>query len=107
LPIAFDPGFLPAGLWGGQHLIQLRSAFSNHARSAHLMGLACWGRGVKTSIKAQRGDERDLLLSAGRSQLDNTVGAITNQLESSIGEPSAYQVHELFCPVWNGFVSAS
>jgi len=107
LPIPFDPGSLPDGMWIKEHLIKLREALSNQTWSPHLTRLTCWGRRVKTGIKAQRGDERYLLLSAGRSQLHNTICAITNELDSSIGEPSAYELHELFCPVWNGFVSAS
>lgn len=71
-----------------------------------MAGLACRRRGVETRIKAQWGDERYLLLAASCSQFHDTLGPIANELDRPIRKPSAHKLDELFCPVWNGFMSA-
>src|SRR5438094_79680 len=90
-----------------EHLIKWWEALSHQAWSPHLMGAACWRRGVETRIKAQRGDERYLLVPTGCSQLNDAIGPIPDDLNGPIGEPSSDQLHELFGPLWNRFVSAS
>src|SRR6266702_1312349 len=107
LPVPLNPGGVPGRMRIIEHLVKLRKACSNQTWPPHLAWLTRGRWCIETGIKAQWGDEGDLLFSADRSQLDDAVRAITDEFDSTIGKPSTYQLHELFCPVWNRFVSAS